>query len=90
MAPFGPKNMRPVFKTSAVRDNGYGRLVGPEKNHLKLNIIHGADRKTYNAIGFGLGEKINHIQNTFDIAYTLDENEWNGVKSVQLVLKDIR
>lgn len=90
MAPFGPKNMRPVFKTSAVRDNGYGKLVGSEKNHLKLNIIHGADRKTYNAIGFGLGEKINHIQNTFDIAYTLDENEWNGVKSVQLVLKDIR
>ena len=90
MAPFGPKNMRPVFKTSAVRDNGYGKLVGSEKNHLKLNIIHGADRKTYNAIGFGLGEKINHIQNTFDIAYTLDENEWNGVKSLQLVLKDIR
>ncbi|MCH2217119.1 MAG: single-stranded-DNA-specific exonuclease RecJ [Flavobacteriales bacterium] len=90
MAPFGPKNMRPVFKTSAVRDNGYGKLVGSEKNHLKLNIIHGADRKTYNAIGFRLGEKINHIQNTFDIAYTLDENEWNGVKSVQLVLKDIR
>lgn len=89
MAPFGPKNMKPVFKTSSVRDNGYGKRVGSDESHLKLNIIYGADRKTYNAIGFGLGDKINLIQNDFDIAYCLDENEWQGVKSIQLVLKDI-
>ncbi len=90
MGPFGPQNMKPVFTTNSVRDNGYGKTVGEDKSHLKLNIINGADQKTYNAIGFGLGNKIKLIQNDFDIAYSLDENEWNGKTSVQLLLKDIK
>ena len=90
IGPFGPKNMKPVFKTSSVRDNGYGKRVGGDQTHLKLNIIYGADRKTYNAIGFGLGDKIDLIQNDFDIVYALDENEWNGHTSIQLLLKDIK
>jgi single-stranded-DNA-specific exonuclease len=90
MAPFGPQNMKPTFKTSAVRDNGYGKQVGANKTHLKLNIIAGADSKTYNAIGFNLGAKITEIQNAFDIVYALDENEWNGIKSIQLLLKDLQ
>ena len=90
MGPFGPQNMKPVFSTTAVRDNGYGKTVGEDKSHLKLNIIYGADKKTYNAIGFGLGNKMKFIQNNFDIAYSLDENEWNGRTSLQLLLKDIK
>ncbi len=90
MAPFGPQNRKPVFVTSSVRDNGYGKQVGQDSSHLKLNILSGADAKTYNAIGFGLGNKLAHIQNDFNIAYTLEENEWNGVTSIQLLLKDIR
>ncbi|WP_299002438.1 single-stranded-DNA-specific exonuclease RecJ [uncultured Tenacibaculum sp.] len=90
MAPFGPQNMKPVFTTTAVRDNGYGKQVGADSNHLKLNIIYGTDQKTYNAIGFGLGDKITSTQNEFDIAYTLDENTWNGYTSIQLMLKDLK
>ncbi|RSC94779.1 single-stranded-DNA-specific exonuclease RecJ [Tenacibaculum singaporense] len=90
MAPFGPQNMKPVFTTTAVRDNGYGKQVGADSSHLKLNIIYGSDRKTYNAIGFGLGDKITSAQNDFDIAYTLDENTWNGYTSIQLMLKDLK
>ncbi|CAA0145856.1 Single-stranded-DNA-specific exonuclease RecJ [Tenacibaculum maritimum] len=89
MAPFGPQNMKPVFKTSSVRDNGYGKQVGADKAHLKLNIIYGANQKTYNAIGFGLGSKIENVENDFDIVYSLDENTWNGNTSIQLVLKDL-
>lgn len=90
MAPFGPLNMKPVFTTTAVRDNGYGKQVGADSSHLKLNLIYGSDQKTYNAIGFGLGNKISTIQNDFDIAYTLDENTWNGYTSIQLMLKDLK
>jgi len=89
MAPFGPQNMKPVFKTSAVRDNGFGKQVGEEKSHLKLNLIYGSDNKTYSAIGFGLGDKLPLIKNDFDIVYALDENTWNGFTSIQLLLKDI-
>nr|BFF35861.1 single-stranded-DNA-specific exonuclease RecJ [Tenacibaculum mesophilum] len=90
MEPFGPLNMKPIFTTSAVRDNGYGKQVGADKSHLKLNLIYGSDQKTYNAIGFGLGNKIAIAQNDFDIVYTLDENTWNGHTTIQLILKDLK
>ncbi|MCO7184440.1 single-stranded-DNA-specific exonuclease RecJ [Tenacibaculum sp. XPcli2-G] len=90
MAPFGPLNMKPIFTTSAVRDNGYGKQVGADKSHLKLNLIYGSDQKTYNTIGFGLGNKIAIAQNDFDIVYTLDENTWNGHTTIQLILKDLK
>lgn len=90
MAPFGPQNMKPVFKTSCVRDNGYGKKVGADQSHLKLNVFQGDNKKTFNAIGFNLGDKMDFVQNDFDIVYTLEENEWNGFKSIQLVLKDLK
>jgi len=90
MAPFGPQNMRPAFSTTSVRDNGYGKQVGADKTHLKLNIIYGSDKRTYNAIGFNLGNKLPAVQNDFDIVYALDENTWNGNTSIQLLLKDLK
>jgi len=90
MEPFGPMNMKPVFKTSSVRDNGYGKQVGADKTHLKLTVFQGSDRISYGAIGFGLGNKIDKIHNDFDILYSLDENEWNGNTSIQLLLKDLK
>jgi single-stranded-DNA-specific exonuclease len=90
MAPFGPLNMKPTFTSTCVRDNGYGKQVGADKTHLKLTIFQGDNQKTYNAIGFNLGNKIEFVQNDFDIVYSLDENEWNGHKSVQLLLKDLK
>ena len=90
MAPFGPLNMKPVFSSTSVRDNGYGKQVGANKAHLKLNLFQGDNKKTFNAIGFNLGTKMEFVQNDFDVAYALDENEWNGHKNLQLVLKDIK
>ena len=90
MAPFGPMNMKPTFTSTCVRDNGYGKQVGADKTHLKLNIFQGDNQKTYNAIGFNLGDKMDFVQNNFDVVYALDENEWNGYKTVQLLLKDLK
>ncbi|MCF6213396.1 MAG: single-stranded-DNA-specific exonuclease RecJ [Flavobacteriaceae bacterium] len=92
MAPFGPGNMSPTFMASGLRDNGFGKKVGQEGLHLKLNIIAGADFKTYNAIGFNLGDKYNLISNgqAFKAVFTIEENHWNGVTSIQLNLKDIK
>lgn len=90
--PFGPQNMKPVFMATGLRDNGYGKQVGGNGEHLKLSIISGADQKTYNAIGFGLGDKfelINH-GNSFKAVFTIEENHWNGITSLQLNIKDIK
>ena len=90
MQPFGPQNMKPVFKSSCIRDNGFGKQVGADKTHLKLNVFQADNKQTFNAIGFGLGNKIEKVQNDFDIVYTLDENEWNGNVNLQLKLRDIK
>jgi single-stranded-DNA-specific exonuclease len=92
LSPFGPQNMKPTFSSSGLRDNGYGRNVGADESHLKLCIIEGSNQSTYNAIGFGLGTKINLIQHgkPFKAAYNIDENHWNGNTSIQLLLKDLQ
>ena len=90
-APFGPQNMSPVFMTSAVMDSGYGKCVGQKDKHLKLSISQN-NSPTINCIGFGLGDQLEVIKNKtpFKIAYSIDENEWNGRVSFQLKLKDIK
>lgn len=90
MAPFGPQNMKPIFKSLSVRDNGYGKQVGADKTHLKLTLFQGISKPSYGAIGFNLGNKIDEIENNFDVVYQLGENTWNGYTSIQLLLKDLR
>jgi single-stranded-DNA-specific exonuclease len=82
--------MKPTFTSTCVRDNGYGKQVGADKTHLKLTVFQGDNQHTYSAIGFNLGAKIVLVKNDFDIVYALEENEWNGVTSVQLLLKDLK
>ncbi|MCK4561282.1 MAG: single-stranded-DNA-specific exonuclease RecJ [Flavobacteriaceae bacterium] len=90
--PFGPQNMKPTFLATGLRDNGYGKKIGKNNEHLKLSIISGTDKKTYNAIGFGLGEKFELINNgnPFKAVFTIEENHWNGITTLQLNLKDIK
>ena len=78
MAPFGPLNMKPVFSSTSVRDNGYGKQVGANNAHLKLNLFQGDNKKTFNAIGFNLGTKMEFVQNDFDVALCIGRKrmEW--------------
>jgi single-stranded-DNA-specific exonuclease len=89
--PFGPQNMTPVFLTKNVKDTGYGKTIGQEAEHLKLFVKQNKS-EGLDTIGFKLGDKLHLITNKkpFDIAYNIDENEWNDKISIQLRLKDIR
>jgi single-stranded-DNA-specific exonuclease len=93
MSPHGPLNMRPVFMTEKVVDTGRGKCIGIDEAHLKIAVANTTKvKKGIDAIGFNLGSKSELIKNEtrFDIAYTLDINEWQGVKNMQLMLKDIK
>lgn len=90
-APFGPGNMSPVFMTTGTHDTGYAKIVG--KNHLKLTVFQESVRSNpFSSIAFQLGEKFPGIQKglLMDICFHVEENEWNGVKNIQLNIKDIR
>ena len=89
--PFGPLNMTPTFLTKNVKDTGYGKPMGQEEEHIKLFVKQNGS-EGIPAIGFGLGEKFDLITNQkpFQMAYCIDENEWNGKFSIQLRLKNIK
>ena len=88
-APFGPLNMQPVFISRGVFDNGYGKKIGADKSHLRINIK--TQRGSIPAIGFGMGDVFEKIinQKRFEICYSVQENEWQGRKTLQLILSDI-
>jgi single-stranded-DNA-specific exonuclease len=90
-APFGPGNMSPIFRTDGVIDAEGSRVVG--KNHLKLNIAHPEiPGGPFAGIAFQQGVHFRLIEKKipFNICYNIEENEWNGTRSLQLNVKDIR
>lgn len=91
--PFGPENMAPVFLSENVSDNGEGRIVGPSKEHIKLGIIHEDEPfKSYPAIAFQQANNFDYIRsgNSFDICYSIDENNFREKSTIQLNIKDIK
>ena len=88
MEPFGPENLRPQFISKGVKDKGQSKIV--KENHIRLVAEHKGVSIT--GIGFNLAEKFTIISSgqTFDLVYTIDENIWNGNKSLQLKILDIR
>lgn len=89
LGPFGPQNMRPVFRTNNVLDSGHSKAVGKDGSHLRLSIQ--TESSPMIGIAFSQANFLNHIQSKkpFDLVYTLDENEWNGQTSLQLKVKDL-
>jgi single-stranded-DNA-specific exonuclease len=90
LAPFGPGNMAPVFLARGVSDKGYARIVG--NNHLKLDIYQEDTRLCFPAIAFNAADKYGSVseKGTFDICFTVEENEFNGTTTLQLNIKDIK
>lgn len=88
MEPFGPENCKPVFISQLVYDTGYSKLL--KEKHLRLFLRQGD--LIFSCIAFNMPEKWTLIQSgrPMDIAYTLDVNEWNGEKKLQLKILDIR
>ncbi len=91
IGPFGPQNMHPVFMSENMQDTGYGKCVGEDDKHLRFTAKE-ENSNSITGIGFGLGNKLSNITNkkTFSTAYVIDENEWQGNISLQLMVKDIK
>jgi single-stranded-DNA-specific exonuclease len=87
MEPFGPDNPRPIFVSRGVTDTGFSKIV--KDQHLKLSLKQG--KSTLSGIFFNASDKFDLIQNgSIDVVYTLDENEYNGTKSLQMKVIDLK
>lgn len=88
MEPFGPENMRPVFIVKKVDDTGFSKIV--KEKHIRFVVKQ--NNITLTGIGFNMADKFSLLQmNTpLDIVFTIDINEWNGEKKLQLKVIDVK
>ena len=90
-APFGPKNMTPVFYAHGVLAKEV-RRVGKDFSHLRMILTDPKSNHDFVAVGFGLAPQKELIESgqPLTIAYQLTENSWQGRTSLELVVKDVR
>ena len=89
LAPFGPGNARPKFHT-----NGVTIVDGPrvlKERHLKMSVKQNG--RVLRAIQWNAAEREPNLtakKDGVEIAYTIEENEYQGAKYVELRLEDFR
>ncbi|MYA98867.1 single-stranded-DNA-specific exonuclease RecJ [Candidatus Poribacteria bacterium] len=88
--PFGQENPTPLFGKRRVKvADGTPRTMGQDGSHLKMFVNDGGVRHC--AIAWGAGDQLvtfNRPNVSLDVAFSPQINEWQGTRSVQLILKD--
>jgi single-stranded-DNA-specific exonuclease len=88
MEPFGPENCKPVLSSHGVVDTTHSRLL--KEKHIRLLVKQ--NDIIFSGIAFNMADKWPLVQSgqPLDIVYTLDVNDWNGQKNLQLKILDIK
>jgi single-stranded-DNA-specific exonuclease len=88
--PFGPGNMAPIFSTKAVKAADGSRAIGADGSHLRIVAECGKSNKKITGVAFGMGAAAEDIMSApINIAYSIEENNFRGNTSLQLMIKDI-
>jgi len=97
LEPFGPGNPSPMFVTRNVINSRYTKRVGKMGEHLKLDVTDRSKDEygrpvAITGIAFNYGDLALHLQNgnAVDVCYELDENVYNGMRSIQMRVADIK
>ena len=88
LEPYGEANKMPLFMFRNLKINSIRSLS--DGKHLRLTLKD--DNYMINAIGFNMGELAEEylIDDKVDIVGNLDINSFNGMESIQIILKDMR
>jgi single-stranded-DNA-specific exonuclease len=84
-APYGPTNPKPLFATRNRFKADDVRVLG--KNTLKFKLRGG--KRTFEVIGFGMGELITELSSELKIAFYPRMDDWQGVRRLQLELRAV-
>jgi single-stranded-DNA-specific exonuclease len=87
LEPFGMGNPTPVFGARGVRLLATPRIL--QEKHLKLRVGKGA--RTLDALGWGWATRTPSLAagQQVDLAFALEQNNFQGMASLQLVIKDL-
>ena len=89
--PYGPGNSTPVFLSRGLSLDGTLNKVGKNKEHIKISVKQ-KSKTSFPAIGFWMSDKFDKVNSKapFSMAFSIDQNTWNGKTSIQLKIKDIK
>ena len=87
LEPFGMGNPTPIFSACGVRLLATPRIL--QEKHLKLRVGKGA--RTLDALGWGWATRTPSLAagQQVDLAFALEQNNYQDVASLQLVIKDL-
>ncbi len=91
--PFGPDNPSPVFLAKNLVSTGSIKLVGPNKEHMKMEVFsEDSESHIFQAIAFNQAGhyKLISLGIQFDACFTIEENVFRGNTTWQLNIKDIK
>ena len=90
LEPFGPGNPRPLFVSRRLINHRDSRVVGKDREHLRLDVTDRVNAIT--GIAFGRADMAEYIQNgnAVDICYELNENTYNHHTTIQMMVHDIK
>jgi single-stranded-DNA-specific exonuclease len=90
MGPFGPGNRTPVFLARDVFMSNPFQVM--KEKHVKMILRQEGQPRGYTALGFNMAEQMKALDTgmLFVIAFTIQKNEYQGLRSLVLHLKDIK
>jgi single-stranded-DNA-specific exonuclease len=92
LEPTGQANRTPVFLSKNVEVMSH-RAVGQEGAHLQMRLSGrngSAAHKLLPAIAFRQGAWADGLPQLIDVVYSINLNEWNGRRTLQLMVQDMR
>lgn len=91
LSPFGMANPEPTFVSKGLIVEDY-KILGKDGKHLKIKVKCQKSNVIIDAIAFGFGDYADSLKigDEIELVYTVDENTWNGKKSLQLKVKDLK
>jgi single-stranded-DNA-specific exonuclease len=87
LEPTGNANAAPLFMSRDVHVYSH-RAVGQDGTHLQMWVGDGQTK--VQCIAFRQGSWAGRLPDQVDLAYTINLNEWNGQRKLQLMVQDIR
>jgi single-stranded-DNA-specific exonuclease len=91
LAPFGSENPAPVFLTRGLQLREV-KPMGSEGKHARLKLFDAEHGRQTEAVVFNEGARAVELTGTkyLDIVYTIEQNDWQGVRSLRPRLLDFR
>ena len=90
LAPFGPENHNPVFEARNVYV--LNSLSTFKDRHVRFLAGQKGQENIFNAVGFDMMDHYPRLVagDYFRMTFTIEENTYNGMTSIQLRIKDIK